>query len=87
MCTIAVPKGEEKDFGAEILPQEILAEYSPNLLQDIDIQIQEIHWQQADKLKQTRGQNIIIKLRNIDNEKVLKVVSEKNDTLNVDAIV
>ena len=76
---IGVPEGEEKEQKIENVFENIMKESFPNLVKEIDIQVQE-----AQKIpnkmdpKRTTPRHIIIKMPKVkDEERILKAAREK----------
>ena len=76
---IGIPEGEEEDQEIKNLFQKIMKENSPNLVKEIDIQVQEAETV-PNKLypKRTPSKHIIIKKPEVkDKERILKASREK----------
>ena len=74
-----MPEGEEKEQEIENVLEKIMKENFPNLVKDIDIQVQEAQ-RVPYKLdpKKTTPRHIIIKMPKVkDKEKILKAATEK----------
>lgn len=68
ICVIKVPRGEEKEARTGKLFEEIMAENSPNLARDINLQIQEAK-QISNRInpKKCTLRNTIIKLQKTED--------------------
>ena len=76
---IGVPEGEEEEQDIENLFEKIMKENSPNLVKEIDIQVQEAQ-RVPNKLdpKRTAPRHIIIKMLKVkDTDRILKAAREK----------
>ena len=76
---IWVPEGEEKEQEIENVLEKIMKENFPNLVKDIDIQVQEAY-RVPNKLdpKRNTARHIIIKMPKVkDKEGILKAAREK----------
>ena len=76
---IGVPEGEEKEKEIENLFEKVMKENFPNLVKEIDIQVQEAQ-RVPNKLdpKKTTPTHIIIKIPKVkEKEKTLKAAREK----------
>ena len=74
-----MPEGEEEEQEIENLPERIMKENLPNLVKEIDIQVQEAQ-RIPNKLDlmRTTPRHIIIKMPKVkDKEKILKAVKRK----------
>ena len=75
-----MPEGEEKEQEIEnLFEKKIMTENFPNLVKEIDIQVQEAQ-RVPNKMdtKRTAARNITIKMPNIrDKERILKAAREK----------
>ena len=74
-----VPEGEEEEQEIENLFENIMKENFPNLVKEIDIQVQEVE-RVPSKMdpKRTTPKHIIIKMPQVkDKEKILRAVREK----------
>ena len=74
-----MPEGEEEEQEIENLFEKIMKENIPNLVKEIDIQLQEAH-RVPNKLdpKRTTPRHIIIKMPKVkDKERILKAATEK----------
>ena len=74
-----MPEGEEKEHKIENVFEEIMKENFPNLVKEIDIQVQEAQ-RTPNKLdpKRTTPRRIIIKMPKVkDTERILKATREK----------
>ena len=79
MCNIGVPEGEEKEQEIRNLSEKIMTEKFPDLVKEIDIQVQEAQ-RVPNKMdaKKTIPKHIIIKMTKIkDKESILKAAREK----------
>ena len=74
-----MPEGEEKEQEMANLFEKIMKENFPNLVKEIDMQVQKAHRvQNKMDAKRTTPSHIIIKMSNIkDKERILKAAREK----------
>uniref|UniRef100_A0A9L0RL43 L1 transposable element RRM domain-containing protein n=1 Tax=Equus caballus TaxID=9796 RepID=A0A9L0RL43_HORSE len=79
---IGIPKGEEKEKGAEDFFKEIIAENFTNLGKEPALQIHEINrTPNYLNAKRSSSRNIIVKLAKVDNkEKILRAARQKKIT-------
>ena len=73
-----MPEGEEEEQEIENLPERIMKENLPNLVKEIDIQVQEAQ-RVPNKLdsKRTTPRHIIIKMPKLeDKDRILKAVRD-----------
>ena len=76
---MAVPEGEEKEQEIENLFEKIMKEYFPNLVKEIDMQVQEAE-RVPNKMdaKRPTPRHIIKKMPKVkDKERILKAAREK----------
>ena len=76
---IEVPEGEEKEQEIEKLFEKIMKEHFPNLVKEIDIQVQKAQRvpNKMDAKRPTLRRSIIKMLKNKDKERILKATREK----------
>ena len=79
MCNIGVPEGEEKEQEIRTLSEKIMTEKFPDLVKEIDIQVQEAQ-RVPNKMdaKRPTPRQIIIKMQMVkDKESILKAARGK----------
>ena len=73
-----MPEGEEKEQEIQNVFEEIMKENIPNLMKEIDVQVQEAQSPKQDGCKEAHSKHIIIKMPKVkDKETVLKAAKEK----------
>ena len=74
-----MPEGEEEEQEIENLFEQIMKENFPNLVKEIDIQVQEAHrvLKKLDPRKHTPRHNIIKLPKIKDKDRILKAAREK----------
>ena len=80
MCITGVPEGEKKEQEIRNFFEKIMKENFPNLVKEIDMQVQEA-WRMPDKMnsrKRPTPRHIIIKMPKVkDKERTLKAARKK----------